>query len=80
MTKAKVTVELTISCMSDTKECLEEGFKSFEEMTRWLIDEEGLFGLVDDEYKILKIEEIGDSICDTCDPLENPGCSRCIGS
>jgi hypothetical protein len=80
MTKAKVTVELIIPYMSDTKECLELGFRSFEDMTRWIIEEEGLFSVVEDEGRVIKIEEIEDSICDNCDPLENPNCSKCIGS
>ena len=80
MSKAKVTIEVIIPYMGNTNECLEEGFKSFEDMTKWLIQEENIFDLIEENYNVLKIEEIEDSICDTCDPLENPGCSKCIGA
>jgi hypothetical protein len=55
MIHAKVVVEFSFPNV-----CLEHDLKdtnmSFEEMVNHLIKEEGLFGVVADDFKILKIE------------------------
>lgn len=50
---AIVTVKFVLKNICDKKD-LED--TSFEEMVKFLIDEEGLFNLCDDEYEIIKIE------------------------
>jgi len=50
---AEVTVKFIITNTGEHGEC---GFETYEELVRWLIQEEGLYGLVNDEYEILSVE------------------------
>lgn len=54
--KARVIVEFTMRNICN-KEDLDGDLDTLEKMVKHLIKEEGIFGLVDDKYKILKIEE-----------------------
>jgi hypothetical protein len=53
---AKVIIEFTIKNLCNPED-LEDAKMSFEEMTKYLIKEEGLFGIAEDDFSILKIEE-----------------------
>ena len=53
---AKVTVQFILPHMCSPEDLISEG-KSFEEMVRYLIFEEGLWGLCQDDWEIIKIEE-----------------------
>jgi hypothetical protein len=54
---ARVTVQFDISNLDDDYKDL--GYDSYADMVRWLIDEEGLMGIVDFEsQKIIKIEKL----------------------
>jgi hypothetical protein len=54
---AKVIVEFTIRNLCSESD-LTDMEMTFEELTKYEIEEEGLFGIIDDDYKILSIEEI----------------------
>jgi hypothetical protein len=55
---AKVTVEFIIPNLCEDEDLKETGM-SFDELTRYIIKEEGLMGIVDDQDgKILNIEMI----------------------
>ena len=59
MSKAKIVIEFIASGLLDKNDFEDWGFDTFEESVRWLLEEEGTYlGIVDDEYKILSIEEI----------------------
>jgi hypothetical protein len=51
---AKVTVEYIVknACGEDISP-----FESFEELIRWLIKEEGIYGISEDDYRIVRIEK-----------------------
>ena len=49
---AEITVKFTIENTGEHEEC---GFETYAELVRWLIHEEGLWGLVNDEYEIINI-------------------------
>ena len=49
---AEVTVKFTIRNTGEHEEC---GFETYPELIRWLIQIEGLWGLVEDEYVIINI-------------------------
>lgn len=57
MMKGEIIVRFTMSNVC-SKESLKSSDMTFEQMVRWLIREEGLFGVVDDRYKILNVTEI----------------------
>lgn len=54
---AKITIEFTAPNLCDEESLKENGW-TFEEMVKFLIKEEGLFGIVEDDYHILGIEHI----------------------
>ena len=56
---AEVTVKFTIRNTGEHMEC---GFETYPELVRWLIQEDGLWGLVEDEFEIINIEgrRVGD--------------------
>jgi len=53
--KAEVIVKFIIENTGRHEEC---GFDTYNELIRWLIQEEGLWGLVEDEYEIINIEMV----------------------
>ena len=54
-----VYAEITVKFIMKNTGCHEEcGFETYNELIRWLIQEEGLWGLVEDEYVITKIEKV----------------------
>ena len=52
---AEVTVKFIITNTGEHGEC---GFETYEELVRWLIQEEGLWGLVNDDYEIINIKAV----------------------
>lgn len=57
MSRARITVQFDIPNLDDDPEDL--GYNSYEDMVRWLINEEGLMGVIDfDSQKIIKIEKV----------------------
>ena len=54
-----VNAEVTIKFIIENTGSPEEWeFDTYDEVIKWLIQEEGLWGLVNDEYEILKIEMV----------------------
>jgi hypothetical protein len=51
---AKVTIDFTLKNVCEEGDAESMGM-TFEEMVRWLIAEEGLFGVCEDEYEIRKV-------------------------
>ena len=55
---AKVLVEYTVKNVCDPEDFGGEQFhKTFEELVRWLIDNEGIHGVADEKYKIISVSE-----------------------
>lgn len=53
----KITIEATIPYIPDALECAELGM-TVEEMTRYLIKEEGHFvGFIEDDWEIISVKE-----------------------
>lgn len=52
---AIVIVKCRIPYCGDEKEAREMGFKSFDEMVRWLINEEGLVGIAED-FEVIHVK------------------------
>lgn len=58
MSEALVTIRFRIKNMGVWPDDYPvDSFSSFEEVVRYLIQEEGLFGIVEDEHEIIAIEE-----------------------
>jgi len=55
--KAKITVEFIMPSICNPED-LTGKYNTLDKMVRYLIKEEGLWGIVDDEYKVVKVEEI----------------------
>lgn len=54
---AKIKVEFTMDRVCEERD-LEWNEITFEEMVRSIIESDGLFGVVSDNYRILSVEEI----------------------
>lgn len=56
---AEVVIRFKIKNLMDSEDNLDDwGFDSFEDFVKFLIEEEGLMGVVEDGYKILSITEV----------------------
>lgn len=54
---AEITVRFTASNLCEPED-LEQPVETFDKMVRYLIESEGLVGIIDDEGTILEIKEI----------------------
>ena len=59
--KAKVVIEFTLSNLCEQKD-LDDSGMTFEELIRWLIAEEGLFGICDEDWKVMRIEQVDEEV------------------
>ena len=55
MMNAKVTIEFIVNNVCNPEDLVDT---TFEELVRWLIREEGIHGIAEDDYKVIKIERI----------------------
>jgi hypothetical protein len=55
--KAKIIVEFTFKNICNKNDLVGK-VNTLDKMVRWLIKENGLFGVVEDKYKILKVKKI----------------------
>lgn len=55
---ARITVQFTAQNLTSDEDMAQSNM-TFEQVVRWIIKEEGLMGIVDEEFKVVAIERTG---------------------
>lgn len=56
---AEVIIKFKVKYLLDTDDNIEDfGFDNLKDYVKWLLDEEGIMGVVEDDYTILEVTKI----------------------